>query len=122
MQILAENKNRRFIRFLDSNKSSNKLIRIIMWSNAIMGMRMRMMMVIYLYIIGAVCLYVTKRHHFPYSKDFVISPVYSFIPNSKELVVSMFIDTFRIQKCLETVKRQSLVARRAGTLLFMESV
>ena len=67
---------------------------------------------------------VTKRHHFPYSKDFVVSPVYSFIPYSKELVVSMFLDTFRTQrnwsflmfidtfrnqKCLETVKRQNLL-------------
>ena len=41
----------------------------------------------------SVCLSVTKRHHF-YSKDFVVSPVYSFIPYSKELVVSMFLDTF----------------------------
>ena len=68
------------------------------------------------------CMSVTKRHHFPYSKDLVVSPVYRFIPCSKELVVSMFPDTFRIQriwsnllfldtfhnqKCLETVKRQN---------------
>ena len=39
------------------------------------------------------CLSVTKRHHFPYSKDFVVSPVYNFIPYSKELVVSIFLDT-----------------------------
>ena len=51
----------------------------------------------HLYIIGAVCLSVTKRHHFPYSKDFAVSPVYSFIPYSKELVVSMFLDTFVVK-------------------------
>ena len=45
----------------------------------------------------SVCLSVTKRHHF-YSKDFVVSPVYSYIPYSKELVVSMFLDTFRTQR------------------------
>ena len=37
-----------------------------------------------------ICLYVTKRHHFLYSKDFVVSPVYRRIPYSKELVVSCF--------------------------------
>ena len=26
----------------------------------------------------SVCVSVTKRHHFPYSKDFVVSPVYSY--------------------------------------------
>ena len=46
----------------------------------------------------SVCVSFTKRHHFPYSKDFVVSPVYSFIPYSKELVVSMFLDTFRTQR------------------------
>ena len=44
------------------------------------------------------CVSVTKRHHFPYSKDFVVSPVYSLIPYSKELVVSMFLDTFVVKR------------------------
>ena len=67
------------------------------------------------------CLSVTKVIIL-YSKDLVVSHVYSYIPYSKELVVSMFPDTFRIQriwsflmfidtfrnqKCLETVKRQN---------------
>ena len=60
--------------------------------------------------------------HFPYSKvsgnskttksleiwerleDWMVQVMKGF---SKELVVSMFIDTFRIQKCLETVKRRN---------------
>ena len=33
-----------------------------------------------------------------YSKDLVVSHVYSYIPYSKELVVSMFLDTFRTQR------------------------
>ena len=45
-----------------------------------------------LYIIGAVCL--SQKSLFPYSKDLVVSHVYSYIPYSKELVVSMFLDTF----------------------------
>ena len=64
-----------------------------------------------------------SRHHFPYLKDLVVSQVYSYIPYSKELVISMFpdttfrtqkiwlflmfIDTFHNQKCLDTVKRQN---------------
>ena len=32
-----------------------------------------------------------------YSKDLVVSHVYSHIPYSKNLIVSMFLDTFRIQ-------------------------
>ena len=49
-----------------------------------------------LYIIGAVCL--SQKSLFPYSKDLVVSHVYSYIPYSKELVVSMFLDTFRTQR------------------------
>ena len=63
-----------------------------------------------------------ENAYFPFSTDLVVSHVYSYIPYSKELVVSMFldalciqriwlclmfIDTFRNQKCLETVKRQN---------------
>ena len=32
-----------------------------------------------------------------YSKDLVVSHVYSYIPYSKELVVSMFLDTFVVK-------------------------
>ena len=51
-----------------------------------------------LYIIGAVCVSVClcvcqQKSLFLYSKDF-----YSFIPYSMELVVSMFLDTFCIQR------------------------
>ena len=49
-----------------------------------------------LYIIGAVCL--SQKSLFPYSKDLVVSHVYSYIPYSKELVVSMFFDTFHTQR------------------------
>ena len=49
-----------------------------------------------LYIIGAVCL--SQKSLFPYSKYFAVSPVYSFIPYSKELVVSMFLRHFLSQK------------------------
>ena len=45
-----------------------------------------------LYIIGAVCL--SQKSLFPYSRDLVVSDVYSYIPYSKDLVVSMFLDTF----------------------------
>ena len=63
-----------------------------------------------------------KNAYFPYSKDLVVSHIYSYIPYSKELVVSMFLDALRIQriwlflmfidtfcnkKCLETVKQQN---------------
>ena len=57
-----------------------------------------------LYIIGAVCLSVclcvclSQKSLFLYSRDFVVSHVYSYIPYSKNLVVSMFLDTFRIQE------------------------
>ena len=34
---------------------------------------------------------------FPYSKDLVVSDVYSYIPYSKDLVVSMFLDTFVVK-------------------------
>ena len=53
-----------------------------------------------LYIIGVVCLSVcvSQKSLFPYSRDFVVSHVYSYIPYSKNLVVSMFLDTFRIQE------------------------
>ena len=41
------------------------------------------------------CLCVCNENaYFTYSKDFVVSPVYSYIPYSKKLVVSMFLDTF----------------------------
>ena len=68
----------------------------------------------------SVCL--SQKSLFLYSKDLVVSHIYSYIPYSKEMVVSMFpntfriqriwsfpmfIDTFRNQKCLETVKRQN---------------
>ena len=36
----------------------------------------------------------SQKSLFPYSKDLVVSDVYSYIPYSKELVVSMFLDTF----------------------------
>ena len=57
-----------------------------------------------------------------HSKDLVVSHVYSYILYLKKLVISMFLDAFRIQriwlfimfldtfhnqKCLETVKRQN---------------
>ena len=48
-----------------------------------------------LYIIGAVCL--SQKSLFLYSRDLVISPVSRHIPYSKELVVSMFPDTFVIK-------------------------
>ena len=67
-------------------------------------------------------------------EDLVVSHVYSYIPYSKELVVSMFldtfriqriwsflmfIDTFRIQKCLETVKQQnSLICHKSHYFAF----
>ena len=44
----------------------------------------------------SVCL--SQKSLFPYSKDLVVSDVYSYIPYSKELVVSMFLDTFRTQR------------------------
>lgn len=39
-----------------------------------------------------------RKGTIPYSKDLVVSHVYSFIPYSTELVVSMFLDTFRTQR------------------------
>ena len=48
-----------------------------------------------LYIIGAVCL--SQKSLFLYSKDLVVPHVSRHIPYSKNLVVSMFLDTFRIQ-------------------------
>ena len=51
-----------------------------------------------LYIIGAVCVCVSHKLLFLYSKDFVVSQVYSYIPYSKELVVSMFLDTFVVKR------------------------
>ena len=67
-----------------------------------------------------VCLSVTKVI-IPYSKDLVVSmfldtfriqEIWSFQCflthlYSKELVISMFLDTFHNQKCLKTVKRQN---------------
>ena len=47
-----------------------------------------------LYIIGAVCL--SQKSLFLYSKDLVVSHVYSYIPYSKELVVSV-LDTFVVK-------------------------
>ena len=49
----------------------------------------------------------SQKSLFLYSKDLVVSHIYSYIPYSKEMVVSMFLDTFRNQKCLETVKQQN---------------
>ena len=69
-------------------------MKVLFAGNMIMTVMMMRMMI---YGEVYVCLSVTKRHHF-YSKDFVVSPVYSFIPYSKELVVSMFLDTFRTQR------------------------
>ena len=75
-----------------------------------------------LYIIGAVCVSVCHKSHY-----FCIQRIWSFLmfPDtfrtqriwsfqcflthlySKELVISMFLDTFHNQKCLKTVKRQN---------------
>ena len=44
----------------------------------------------------SVCL--SQKSLFPYSKDLVVSDVYSYIPYSKELVVSMFLDTFVVKR------------------------
>ena len=45
--------------------------------------------------------------NYNFSRDLVIFPVSRHIPYSKNLVVSIILDTFRNQKCLETVKRQN---------------
>ena len=66
-----------------------------------------------LYIIGAVCL--SQKSLFPYSKDLVVSHVYSYIPYSKELVVSMFLDTFVVKRfglffCFQCLSRKCLLS------------
>ena len=67
-----------------------------------------MMMTIYVYIYNGevyVCMYVTKRHHFPYSKDLVVSPVSRHFSYSMEFVVSHiskhFWEGWKIRSILE---------------------
>ena len=43
-----------------------------------------------------------RKGTIPYSKDLVVSHVYSYIPYSKELVISMFLDTFVVKRFCET--------------------
>ena len=53
------------------------------------------------------CMCLSQKSLFLYSKDLVVPHVSRHIPYSKDLVVSMFLDTFHNQKCLKTVKRQN---------------
>ena len=67
------------------------------------------------------CLYVTKRHHFPYSKDFVVSPVYKHIPYSRDLVifpVSRHFPYSKVSRNSKTTKSLEIMTFQ-GILLFL---
>ena len=85
----------------------HSLMLLLIWMNIVKMMRMVMVMIMMMIIVmmmmiyiynGEVYVCVSQKSLFLYSKDLAVPHVSRHIPCWKNLVVSMFLDTFRTQR------------------------